>query len=284
MHKVGIVCDSTCDLEPTWLADHDVVLVPLRVLFGDEAHLDWIELRPAEFFDRLATAKQLPTTSQPSPADFAKAYSHLAEQGCTGVVSIHLTAALSGTFESATLAAKNAPIPIEVVDTKTVSQALGLVIKRAMAARETGATLEDVARTARETSSAMRLFFILDTLDYLVKGGRAGKAQGLAASVLNIKPVLKFNSEGTIEPFKKLKGTRKALTELAAYVAEDARQAGRIRLAILHASDPGLAEELLGALGDAGVDFELDSVGLVGAVIGTYAGPSAVGLAYYPID
>jgi len=283
MHKVGIVCDSTCDLEPSWLAARDIVVVPLRVLFGDEAHLDWVEMQPAQFFERLAAAKQLPTTSQPSPADFAKAYARLAEQGCTGIVSIHLTAALSGTFESATLAAQDAPIHVEVVDTKTVSQALGLVIKCAMAVREAGGTFEEIVRAAQETSSAMRLFFILDTLDYLVKGGRAGKAQGLAASVLNIKPVLRFNAEGTIEPFKKLKGTRRALTELAAYVAEDARQVGRVRLSILHASNPGLAEELHDALVEAGADFELESIGLVGAVIGTYAGPSAVGLGYYPI-
>ena len=126
------------------------------------------------------------------------------------------------------------------------------------------------------------MFFILDTLDYLVKGGRAGKATGLAAAMLNIKPILTFNDEGTIEPFKKVKGLKKAMSELATYVAEESR-GGRLRVAILHACAPDLAQELVAALEEAGADFELDSIGLVGAVIGTYAGPRAVGLGYYPV-
>jgi DegV family protein with EDD domain len=283
MHEVGIVCDSTCDLGPEWLEAHDVRMVPLRVLFGEDASLDWVDMRPDEFYERLAAASKLPTTSQPSPADFAKAYAALAEQGCTSIVSIHLTAALSGTFESATMAAKGSAIPVTVIDTKTTTQALGLIVKRALEVREAGGSSAEVAQAATDTTSAIRLFFVLDTLDYLVKGGRAGKAQGLAASVLNIKPILRFNAEGTIEPFKKLKGTRKALAELAAHAARESHEIGRLRLVVLHACDPKLAEELRAALDEAGADFELDSIGVVGAVIGTYAGPSAVGLAYYPI-
>lgn len=283
MFEIGIVCDSTCDLEPSWLAAHDVRMVPLRVLFGEEQHLDWIDARPEEFYERLVAAPALPTTSQPSPADFAAVYAQLAEEGCTNIVSIHLTSALSGTCESAIMAASESVIPVEIVDTKVVSQATALVVKSAVLARDAGGSAEDVARAATETAQKVRLFFVLDTLDYLVKGGRAGKAQGLAASLLNIKPILRFNNEGIIEPFKKLKGTKKALSELAAHVAQDSRVNGRVRVALLHACAPALAEELRLALDAAGADYELDSVGLVGAVIGTYAGPGAVGLAYHPI-
>lgn len=283
MSEVGIVCDSTCDLEPAWLAEHGVSVVPLRVLFGEEQYLDWVDMRPDEFYKRLAASTVLPTTSQPSPADFGKVYAQLSAEGCTDIVSIHLTSALSGTFESATLAATDSPIPVRVVDTKLVSQAVALVIKSAVAARDAGNSADVIARVAGETAAKTRLFFVLSTLDYLVKGGRAGKAQGLAASLLNIKPVLRFNADGIIEPFKKVKGTKKALAELAAHVAQDSREHGRLRVALLHACDSELVEELREALDAAGADFELDSVGLVGSVIGTYAGPSAVGLAYYPI-
>ncbi len=284
MARVGIVCDSTCDLGPAWCEANDVVMVPLKVLFGDETYLDWVDFEPAEFYERLQAAPKLPKTSQPSPAEFAAAYAGLADAGCDSIVSVHLTAALSGTFESATMAAKDSAIPVHVIDTKRVSQATGLVVKAALEARATGAEGAEVARITQKIADDTSLFFVLDTLEYLVKGGRAGKAQGLAASVLNIKPVLEFNSDGIIEPFKKAKGTRKALQILAEHIAEDSKANGRVRLSILHACSPELAEELRGALDAAGVDYELESIGLVGSVIGTYAGPRAVGCGYYHLS
>lgn len=283
MSRVGIVCDSTCDLEPVWLAAHDVTMVPLKVSIEGETYLDWIEIRPDEFYRRLAAAATLPKTSQPSPAEFAAAYAALAEQGAEEIVSIHLTSPLSGTFESAMMAAADAPVRVRVVDTKRVSQATGLVVKAAIEARDSGADGAEVERVALRTSAEARLFFVLDTLDYLVKGGRAGKAQGLAAAVLNIKPILTFNDDGIIEPFKKVKGTHKALQELAAHIAEDAAKNGRMRLAVLHACTDELATELREAIVASGADVEIESVGLVGSVIGTYAGPKAVGCGYYPI-
>jgi DegV family protein with EDD domain len=198
-------------------------------------------------------------------------------------VSIHLTSALSGTFESATLAAVNSAVPIRIVDTKTVSMATALAIEAAVEVRDTGGSATDVESAARKAADSSRLYFILDTLEYLVKGGRAGKAAGLAASVLNIKPILTFTPEGTIEPFKKVKGLKKALAELAAQVATDSAGT-RLRLSVLHGAAPELADQMVAALDAAGVDYELDMIGSVGAVIGTYAGPGAVGLAYYPMS
>lgn len=283
MPKVGLVCDSTCDLEPQWLAVRDVTMVPLRVMFGEESHLDWVDMPPEQFFERLTASPTLPTTSQPSPADFERAYASLAEKGCDSIVSIHLTSALSGTYESAMMAHQSSRIPVHVVDSKLVSQALGLIVKKAIELRDAGVTGDEIAATCASTAARTRLFFVLDTLDYLVKGGRAGKAQGLAASLLNIKPVLQFNAEGTIEPFLKVKGTRKAFAELASAVAEESRTRGRLRIAILQAVALDLAEDLRAALDLAGADYELDSIGAVGAVIGTYSGPRAVGLGCYPI-
>jgi DegV family protein with EDD domain len=283
MTRVGIVCDSTCDLGPEWLAQHDVKMVPLKVLFDTDSYLDWIDLSPDAFYSKLAASPVLPKTSQPSPADFAAVYARLAETGCTEIVSIHLTSALSGTFESATLAAVNSPVPIRIVDTKTVSMATALAIKAAVEVRDAGGSATDVEAAARKVADSSRLYFILDTLEYLVKGGRAGKAAGLAASVLNIKPILTFTPEGTIEPFRKVKGLKKALAELAAQVATDSAGT-RLRLSLLHGAAPELADQMVAALDAAGVDYELDMIGSVGAVIGTYAGPGAVGLAYYPMS
>jgi DegV family protein with EDD domain len=179
------------------------------------------------------------------------------------------------------IASEEARVPVRVVDTKLVTVATGLVVKRAVEVRDEGGTGEDVERAAIDAASATSLFFVLDTLEYLVKGGRAGKATGLAASVLSIKPILMFDDEGTVAPFKRAKGTAKAYATLAEHVAEASRK-GQLRLALLQAVNPEGVRALHAALDDAGVDYRLDMSGEVGAVIGTYAGPGAVGLAYMP--
>jgi DegV family protein with EDD domain len=283
MPRVGIVTDSTCDIEPSRLAALDVEMVPLTVHFGDTHYRDWIDLTPAEFYPKLAGASALPTTSQPSPAAFAAAYAKLAQQGCAEIVVITLSSALSGTFESATLAAKDARVPIRIVDGRKASQGTGLMVLAAVEARTSGADAAAVEARAIEVAASVRLFFLLDTLEFLVKGGRAGKATGLAASLLNIKPVLEVNSDGIIEPFKKVRGRSQAVAALAQHVAEESRSRGRLRVALLHAQLEGEATEMREALATAGVDMEIVSDGVIGAVIGTYTGPGAVGVAYYPV-
>lgn len=281
MSKVGIVCDSTCDMGPEWLAAHDVEMVPLKVNFGDDQYLDWVDLTPEMFFAKLDVAPSLPKTSQPSPADFLAVYDKLANEGCAEIVSIHLTSPLSGTVESARLGAEMARIPIRVVDTLTVTMGEGLAIMDAVAARDAGGDADAIEAAARYSVEHGRLFFALNTLEYLVKGGRAGKAAGLAASLLNIKPVLTFNRDGIIEPYKKVKGTKKAIAEIAAASAEVGT--GHLRVGLLHSEAPELAAELEAALREAGVDFEIVHTVRVGAVIGTYAGRGAVGAVFCPV-
>jgi DegV family protein with EDD domain len=282
MTKIGIVTDSTCDLGPDWLAEHDVRMVPLKVIIGDHAYLDWIDFTPETFYPMLVKSTKLPTTSQPSPADFAKVYAELAAEGCEEIISIHLSEKLSGTYESASLAASDAAVRVRVVDSLVVSHATGLVVKAAVAARDAGGDATAIEAAALAAIGGMHLYFLLDTLDYLVKGGRAGAAAGLAASLLNIKPILQFNN-GVIEPFKKVKGRSRAITEAALHAAHQSDDMGRLRVTILHAVIPDLVAEVIAALDEAGCDYELDHVGLIGSVIGTHCGPGALGLAYYPI-
>jgi fatty acid kinase fatty acid binding subunit len=282
MSKVGLVADSTCDLTPEWLAAHDIAMVPLTVLFGSESFLDWVELRPDQFYEKLASFPGLPKTSQPSPAAFTEAYEKAAEAGCEEIVSIHLSGPLSGTMQSATLAAATAPVPVHVIDTHKVTQGVALPIIEAMNARDAGASGEEVAEVARRAAARTRLFFLLDTLDYLVKGGRAGKAQALAASLLNIKPVLEVNSDGIIEPFKKVRGERQAIQALVDTVVEDAAKLGHLKLGLLHACHPDRMATLKQLILDSGADVEMVTEGTIGAVIGTYAGPGALGVTYLP--
>lgn len=283
MHRVGIVTDSTCDLDEATLKGLGVVMVPLKVLFGDETFIDWVDFTPQEFYTKLASSDVLPKTSQPSPADFLSVYRSLANEGCESIVSIHLTSVLSGTYESAHLAAADFPVPVNVVDTHSVSQGLGLVVHAAADAREQGRDAAEIAAHAQMTADSMRILFVLDTLDYLVKGGRAGKAQGLAASVLNIKPVLQMQKEGVVEPFKKVKGRKRALAEIAAEVNRESKERGRLRCAILHSCLPDEGAQLVAEIEDLGADVEFASPGLIGSVIGTYTGPNALGCAFYPL-
>lgn len=284
MAPVGIVTDSTCDMDPSARSALGVRMVPLKVLFGEaESYRDWIDLEPEEFYRKLQTASTLPKTSQPSPADFLAVYHELADEGCDSIVSIHLSAALSGTMESALMAAKDSPIPVHCVDSRKVSQGLALVVEGACEARDAGEDGARIAARAEEIAGSMKLLFVLDTLDYLVKGGRAGKAQGLAAALLNIKPVLEVNEEGIVAPFMKVKGRKRALSEIADHVAKEAATRGRLRVRVLHACIPDGGAELADELASRGADIELAPSGLVGAVIGTYTGPMAIGCAYYPV-
>lgn len=281
MARIGIVCDSTCDLGPQWLKEHDVVMVPLRVNFGEDQYLDWIDFTPESFYAKLAASDVLPKTSQPSPADFGAVYRALAEEGCDEIISVHLTSALSGTMESALMAAKMAPVPVRAIDTLTVSMATGLAVIAAVEARDAGSSADEIEVAVRHVVDNGHIYFALDTLEYLVKGGRAGKAQGLAASVLNIKPVLTFNKDGIIEPYKKVKGTKKAIAEIAAAALE--MGPGRLRIGVLHGQAPDLAEELVAEIERLGIDHELVHTVEVGAVIGTYAGPRAIGAVFCPV-
>lgn len=284
MGRIGIVCDSTCDLGADRLAELDVVMVPLRVTFGEDTYLDWVDVTPSRFYELLAASSSLPKTSQPSPADFARVYRQLAEDGCDGIVSVHLSAAVSGTIESAALASGMADIPVRIVDTHTTNVGLSLALFAAVEARDAGGSLDDIDSAARRVADRMTTLFALDTLEYLVKGGRAGKAQGLAASLLSIKPVLTFGSDGVIAPYKKVKGTRKAILEIAEAIGAAGARGQTVRVGILAGEAPELGNELTEAIDATGVAWELVTANTVGAVIGTYAGPRAVGAAFYSVS
>jgi DegV family protein with EDD domain len=281
MPQIAIVTDSTCDMGPDALRSIDVSMVPLKLHFGDVTYQDWIDFTPQTFYPKLRGAARLPTTSQPSPAEFSEVYQRLADEGAEGIVSIHLSAKLSGTFESATLAAVDSPVPVRVVDSLMVSWAVALVVQAAVEARDAGGDLDTVAGAALKAVSGVELYFVLDTLDNLVKGGRAGKAQGLAASLLNIKPVLHFTG-GVIEPFRKARGSKAAFAELAAHVEARSRELGGVKAIVIHAVAPDLAEQIRKALVDGGLVGEIVTIGEIGSVIGTHAGPRAVGVCYVP--
>jgi DegV family protein with EDD domain len=271
---VRIVTDSTADLAPELAAELGVQVVPLTVFFGQEAFLDGVEMGHDAFFQRLTSSKQLPHTSQPSVGDFLNAYQPLIDAG-DEVVSIHISDKLSGTLNSARAAVKELPegARVRLVDTKLASLGLALVVRAAAHAARDGASLEQVVAEAERAASEIDLYFVLDTLEYLAKGGRIGKAQALLGGLLSIKPVLKL-VDGEVHPHEKVRTRAKALARMLQIAGEGAPYA---EIALIHeaqGTDVASFTAELAKLTDAPV-----LTGVIGAVIGTYAGPNVIGVA-----
>jgi len=281
MSKVGIMVDTTCDLTVEELEELGVEPVALRVSFGDVTFLDAIEMTTPQFYERLARSDELPKTSQPSPAQYLSAYENLVARGCDEIVSLSLSSGLSGSYETSNFTMRDRPVPVYCVDTKSVTQGLGLIVRAACALRDEGMDAAGIAESIGAVSAKTSLLFIIDTMDNLVKGGRAGLAAGLAASLLDIKPILTLDGQGVITPFKRCRGRKKAVTELAKYVSSCSKRLGPLDYTLIYTTDENDIDILREAFHEAGVDGREIHTGSNGPVIGTYV-PQACGVAFYP--
>ena len=271
---VSIVTDSTADLPPELVSELGVTVVPLNVHFGEETLRDGVDIQPDEFYQRLTSSSIFPTTSQPAPGAFLEVYSRLTEQGGE-VVSIHISSKLSRTLNSAEVAKAQLPVgaTVELVDTLQASMGIGLVVMATARAALVGASLAQVVEVARRTAQEVQLFFLVDTLKYLEKGGRIGKAQALLGTLLSIKPILKV-ADGEVHPLERIRTRSKALERLYQLASECAPL---VSAAVLHSTTPEeaarLKEHLKSLAGDEVV------VGRIGPVVGTHAGPGTIGFA-----
>jgi DegV family protein with EDD domain len=273
--NTAIVLDSTADYPdaqdrfPNWR------IVPLYVRFGAESYRDYVDIEPAEFYARLRTAEELPTTSQPTPADFAAAYEELA--GFERVLSLILSSKLSGTFQSAGTAAAATDGRVRVIDTGTASAAitmLGLAIQRRL---ERGTADDELDELVERFKRESGLIFTLDTIEYLARGGRIGRAAGWAGQLLHIKPILTL-SEGEVLPLKRVRGNRKAIQEFRNAFETSTRDGPGLRVGIAHADAPERMEALKKLVHDVRPAAEIEVATTLGPVLGTHAGPGTVGL------
>jgi fatty acid kinase fatty acid binding subunit len=273
--NTAIVLDSTADFPdaperfPNWR------VVPLYVRFGAESYRDYVDIGPAEFYTRLRTSDELPTTSQPTPQDFLAAYEELA--GYERVISLHISAKLSGTFASAERAAAESGGRVRVIDTATASAAiamLGLAIQRRL---EAGTTDDEVDELIDRFKRESGLIFTLDTLEYLARGGRIGRAAGWAGQLLHIKPILAL-SEGEVLPLKRVRGNRKAIQEFASAFSSGTRDEPGLRVGIAHADAPERMAAVEKLVRDIRPAAEIEVATTLGPVVGTHAGPGTVGL------
>ena len=256
-------------------------IVPLYVLFDGLPSRDHVDMPPAEFYERLAASTTLPTTSQPTPDDFLACYRELQDAGYHRIWSLHISAKLSGTFESARRAADELGGGlVRVVDTGTASLACALLaeaIDRRLAA---GTTDEEVEKLIARFEGSNRVVFTTATLEYLQRGGRIGKAQALAGSLLNVKPILELR-DGVVEPVGRVRGRQKALEEFARLFTEDTEDREGLHTAIAHANAPEWVDVLTDLVTKTRPKATVDLVQLLGAVVGAHAGPGAVGFFWF---
>jgi DegV family protein with EDD domain len=272
---VKIVTDSTADLPDELVKEMGITVVPLYVRFGEEVLRDRVDISEDEFYERLQHDPVHPNTTQPSPQDFVDVYQKLS--AADGIVSIHLSAKLSGTCSSA-LQAKGMVVKecsVEVVDSETLSMALGLVVIAAAEAAKAGKSLDEVVEAAKQAMPKMHLLFLLDTLKYLLLGGRIGKAKALLGSVLNVKPMLTVK-DGELVPAGQARTRAKGMDKLFEFVKEVADIQD---LAVVYNTTPDEAQALAERIGSV-FDREKIRIARVGPGLGVHGGPGAMIVAF----
>ena len=277
--NTAIVLDSTADLPdarerfPNWR------VVPLYVRFGDETFRDYVDLGPDEFYARLRDSRVQPATSQPTPGDFVRVYEELV-QSYDRVLSLQISSTLSGTFASAETAAASAGAAVRVIDTRTATVAIALLALAIERRLERGTSDEEVDALVARFASEHRLIATVDTLDYLARGGRIGRAAAFAGTLLDVKPIIEV-AGGEVLPLKRVRGSRKAVAELARLFAEAVADGPGLRVGIAQAAAPQRAQQLEEAVRSVRPQAQLELTTALGPVVGTHAGPGAVGLCWF---
>lgn len=276
--SIAVVTDSASDLEQGEV--EGITVVPLHLHFGDDVFEDGATLTKPDFWQRMSrvldTDGVLPTTSQPAPGVFRDIYQRVIDEGAEGIVSVHLSGKLSGTLNSARQGAsllENAP-PMEFVDTESASMGVGWAAEAALGALNDGASLSEAAEAARHSASRTRVMLFVETLDYLLRGGRIGRASQLAGKLLRMRPLLEL-AEGEVSPLERPRTRKKALDRLYAQIMSNGEPE---RVAILHgnaiADADALAQRVSESCGGMDVPVILSS-----PVLGAHIGPGTVGAA-----
>jgi len=279
--RIAIITDSTADISLELQQKHDIIVVPLNVIFGDDNYKDGVDVTSKGFFEMLPKATVHPRTSQPSPGDFFTVYTE-ALKNYDEIISIHISSPLSGTYQSAVMASEmieNAKIT--VIDSRTASLGLGLAVIAAASARNAGKSSEEIIASAKHVCDKQVLVISVETLEWLQRNGRIGKASALLGSLLNLHPVLRIE-DGVITPHAKIRGKMtKVLNSMVETTGEFVSHGQRVDVAIVHGNCPERAQELAELL-KAAYQVEELYINEIGPVIGVHVGPGAVGVIVVP--
>lgn len=272
---VRIVTDSACDLDEELADRHHITIVPLTIRFGAEELVDRRDLSTEDFWRRCRTSAQLPETAAPSPGAFAAAFASAADAGADGIACLTLSAGVSATYQAARTAADTFDrVPVEVIDTRSLTLGQGLLCLAAAEAAGSGADLAEVDRLVGDLIGRTRVYGTLATLDHLQRGGRIGGAAALLGSLLSIKPVIQVK-DGVVAEESKQRTRSRSLDYLIGKVEDDAPLD---RLAVANGAADDF-DQVVARLRKVEVAHEI-VVGDLGPVVGTHAGPGAIGVCY----
>jgi DegV family protein with EDD domain len=276
--NTAIVLDSTADFPDAQQQHANWRVVPLYVNFGTESYKDGVELTASQFYDRLRAAAETPTTSQPTPGDFKAVYDELAQY--ERILVLSLASSLSGTYQSAVTAADDR---VRVIDTQSASVAITMLALAIQRRLDRGTTDEEIDTLAQHYLDTHGLLFTVDTLEFLARGGRIGKARAFAGQLMNVKPILTIE-HGEVVPLKRVRGNRKAFQEFVEALESQTEDSPGLRVGIAHADAPERMRELEKMLRDRRPQAQVEFETSLGAVIGAHAGPGTVGLFWFADD
>lgn len=279
--RIALITDSTSYLPTGWAREWDIDVVPVQVIVAGRPYDETDDDQALHVAEALRDWKPV-TTSRPSPARFLESYLHAAEAGAEGIVVATLSSAMSATYESALLAAKEISVPIEVVDTRSIAMGEGFAVVAGARASRRGASLAQVADIVARRAAESRVYFYVDTLEYLRRGGRVGSTRAAVGQALQVKPLLEVR-DGRVERLEQVRTSGRALARLTELAAAAAAEHASVDVAVQHLGAPeradALADELRSAIPGARV-----VVGTVGGVVGAHVGPGMVSVVVAPAD
>lgn len=283
MTNVIIVTDSTADIPADLTKELGIHVVPLKIHFGEDSYEDGVDLSAGEFYEKLSKESVMPTTSQPTPNQFEEVYRSLYKEENKDIISIHLSSKMSGTFQSAYIAQQTIgeEIPLEVVDSKRASYALGVIAVEAAQLAAAGSAKAEIMERINEMLQETKVYFMVDTLEYLKKNGRIGKASALMGSLLKIKPILSLTEEGEVYPFEKVRGSKKAEQRILAELTKQFN--GKpLHVGISHAEAEKEADQFMSKIREQ-FDLQQEVITNIGPVIGAHVGPGTLSIAVSPV-
>ncbi len=275
---IRFLTDSTSDLSPAEAAAKGIDLVPLKVIFGETTYLDNVTIRHETFYEKLAASSVMPTTSQPAPADFLPYFEKAKEQGDT-LICLHISAALSGTLQSAMLAKNICEYDkIHIIDTESAIAGIRALVDLGLFLRSQGFSAEEIVAELESAKSRIRLLAMVDTLEYLRKGGRLSAASAMVGTILKVKPLLTLRS-GALEVVGKARGTKEAYRSLLAMLGDELHADSRVPVYFGYTHKQELCEEFAA---QACAKYSLTNTHYysIGATIGTHVGPGAFAITY----
>jgi DegV family protein with EDD domain len=278
---IAIICDSTCDIPQDMIDQYNIRVVPQYVIWGDEQYRDRVDLEPEEFYRRLASDDQRPTTSQATIGDFLEEIKSAVEDGASEAIILTVSSAMSGTYQMAKQAAEKASIPVKVIDSKGPTMTLGWQVLAAARARNTGAATEEIIQRVAEVRRKMVQVVAMQTLDYLQTGGRIGDAAKWVGTLLKVKPVVTINHQtGRVEPAGLARTYKSMINMLYKKFIGAVEKGEKLHIAVLHGNALEEAQKLAERIKEDFDPVEL-IINITGPVLGINTGPGALALCGY---